>query len=97
MAPGQGTPLGFVLQCSCSGIVPTLSVDDYERNLRNVLEEMRKNISKLFVNLVQIGNISEVSYWGKELKCKNILHFYYIADFVHTLMLQFTDVFWTCQ
>lgn len=46
--------------CSCSGVVPTLTVNDYEHHLREVLEEVRKHIPKVFVNLVLLGNISEV-------------------------------------
>ena len=45
----------------CSGDVPTLTPKDFETNLRDTLEEVRKNIPKVFVNLVLLGNISEVS------------------------------------
>ena len=45
---------------SCSGDVPTLTADDFEKHLRETLEEVRKHIPKLFVNLVLLGNISEV-------------------------------------
>ena len=46
--------------CSCSGDVPTITADDFEKNMRKTLEEVRKNISKLFVNWVLLGNISEI-------------------------------------
>ena len=45
---------------SCSGDVPTITADDFEKNLRETLEEVRKHIPKLFVNLVLLGNLSEV-------------------------------------
>ena len=41
--------------------MPTITADDFEKNLLETLEEVRKNIPKLFVNLVLLGNISEVS------------------------------------
>ena len=44
---------------SCSGDVPTITTDDFEKNMRETLEEVRKNVPKLFVNLVLLGNISE--------------------------------------
>ena len=44
----------------CSGDVPTLTPEDFEMNLNKTLEEVRKKIPKLFVNLVLMGNISEV-------------------------------------
>lgn len=44
----------------CSGDVPTLTPDDFEKHLRETLEEIRKSIPKVFVNLVPLGNISEV-------------------------------------
>ena len=51
--------VNFVI-CSCSGDVPTITADDFENNMRETLEEVRKNIPKLFVNLVLLGNLSEV-------------------------------------
>ena len=45
---------------SCSGDFPFLTADDYEYHLRETLEEVRKNIPRVFVNLVLIGNLSEV-------------------------------------
>ena len=57
-------PLLLVTLCinllSCSGDVPNLTPDDFEKHMRETLEELRKNIPKLFVNLVLLGNISEV-------------------------------------
>ena len=61
-------PLGCVYMhcangsCSCSGDVPNLTPDDFEKHMRQTLEEVRKHIPKLFVNLVLLGNISEVSF-----------------------------------
>ena len=48
------------IHCSCSGDVPTITADDFEKNLRETLEEVRKHIPILFVNLVLLGNLSEV-------------------------------------
>ena len=45
---------------SCSGDFPFLTADDYEYHLRETLEEVRKNIPRVFVNLVLVGNLSEV-------------------------------------
>jgi len=50
---------------SCSGNFSQLTADDYEMHLREILEEIRKNIPKVFVNLVLIGNISEVRIRGR--------------------------------
>ena len=51
--------LGFSnILCSCSGDVPTITADDFEKNMQETLEEVCKNIPKLFVNLVLLGNIS---------------------------------------
>ena len=48
-----------VCTCSCSGDVPTITADNFEKNVQEIwiLEEVRKNIPKLFVNLVLLGNI----------------------------------------
>ena len=53
--------------CSCSGEVPTINPDDYDKYLRDVLEEVRKNIPKVFVSLVLMGNISEVRTTSEQL------------------------------
>ena len=47
---------------SCSGDVQIITAesDDFEKNTREMLKEVRKNIPKLSVNLVLLGNISEV-------------------------------------
>ena len=50
----------WIFKISCSGDVPTLTADDFEKNMRETLEEVHKHIPKLFVNLVLLGNISEV-------------------------------------
>lgn len=44
--------------------MPTLTVDDYDKHLRNVLKEVKAHIPKVFVNLVLMGNISEVRREG---------------------------------
>ena len=41
-------------------IVPTITADFENNNYVETLEEVRKNILKVFVNLVLMGNISEV-------------------------------------
>ena len=46
---------------SCSGHFPGLTADDYQKYLNETLAEIHKNIPKVFVNLVLMGNISEVS------------------------------------
>ena len=51
----------YMFIISCSGEVPSLTPDDFEKHLTETLEEVRKHIPKLFVNLVLLGNISEVS------------------------------------
>ena len=45
---------------SCSGKVPTLTANDYEKHLREILEEVRKKIPRVFVNVVQVFNLSMV-------------------------------------
>ena len=49
-----------IVALSCSGDFPTLTADDYYTHLMDVLEEVRTKIPKVFVNLVSLGNISEV-------------------------------------
>ena len=59
----KGKYIHALLPCGCvrcSGKFPSLTVDDYENHTREVLEEVRKNIPKVFVNLVLLGNISGV-------------------------------------
>ena len=51
--------LNWNFKRSCSRDVPTITADDFEKNMRENLEEVCKNILKLFVHLV-LGNISEV-------------------------------------
>ena len=48
--------------CSCSGDIPTLTVNDYEHHLREIIKEVEAKIPKVFVNLVLMGNVSEVSW-----------------------------------
>ena len=50
----------YVCVCRCSNEFPDLNPDDYDQFLRKVLEEVRENVPKVFVNLVLLGNISEV-------------------------------------
>ena len=50
------------IMCRCSGYVPYLTADDFETNLRYILEEVRSKIPKVFVNLVEIFNMSMVRY-----------------------------------
>ena len=44
----------------CFGEVFTLTGEDFEQHVRDVLEELRKNIPKLFINMVLLGNVTEV-------------------------------------
>ena len=44
----------------CSETVPTLTPDDFEKHLRETLDEVQKR-PKVFVNLVLAGNLSGVS------------------------------------
>lgn len=45
---------------ACSGNVPFLTADDFEKNLIDVLEEVRTKIPRVFVNLVPMFNLSQV-------------------------------------
>jgi hypothetical protein len=49
--------------CSCSGDIPALRADEYDKHLRDVLKEVEAKIPKVFVNLVLMGNLS----WVREL------------------------------
>ncbi len=49
-----------ISSCRCSETVPTLTPDDFEKHLRETLDEIMK-IPRVFVNLVLTGNISGVS------------------------------------
>ena len=51
-----------LLHCRCSGDVPYITVDDFETNLRYIIEEVRSKIPKVFVNLVEIFNMSMVRH-----------------------------------
>lgn len=42
------------------------NVDEFETHLSNVLEGVRKNIPRVFVQLVEIFNISQVYHHAKE-------------------------------
>ena len=50
-----------MILCSCSGDFPDLTADDFQKHLNETLVEVKKNLPRTFVNLVQMGNISEVS------------------------------------
>lgn len=53
--------IGFNDLCiGCSGDVPYITVDDFETNLRYIIEEVRSKIPKVFVNLVEIFNMSMI-------------------------------------
>ena len=45
---------------SCSGSVPFLTADDFEKHLVAVLEKVRENIPRVFVNIGELFNISLV-------------------------------------
>jgi hypothetical protein len=49
--------------CSCSGDIPALRVDKYDKHLRDVLKEVEAKIPRVFVNLVLMGNLS----WVRQL------------------------------
>ncbi len=44
----------------CLGVFPSLTPDEWEYHMNEVLSEVYKQIPKVFVNLILIGNISEV-------------------------------------
>ena len=54
------TSIAHFIRCRCSEVVPTLTPADFEKHLREVLDEISK-IPKVFVNLVLAGNLSGVS------------------------------------
>ena len=45
---------------SCSGDVPFTTANDFEKYLHDVLEEIRNKIPRVFVNIVELFNISMV-------------------------------------
>lgn len=51
----------MVIRYSCSGEVPFLTPDDYEKHLTELLEEIHNKIPRVFVNYVLLFNISQVS------------------------------------
>ena len=52
----------YVLPCLfCSCCSSGVTADNYETNLRSALEVIRQNIPRVFVNLVPMGNLSEVN------------------------------------
>jgi phospholipase B1 len=57
----------------CSDDVPYLTADDFESNLRDILEEVHSKIPRVFVNLVQLFNLSMVYEKSKNIPhCKDI-------------------------
>ena len=44
----------------CTGRVSSLTADDYENHMTQLMEEIRQNIPRVFVNFVSIYNVSEV-------------------------------------
>ena len=44
----------------CSDDVPFITADDFEKNLRFVLDEVHSKIPRVFVNLVEVFNVSMV-------------------------------------
>ena len=44
----------------CSDDVPFITADDFEKNLRYVLDEIHSKIPRVFVNLVEVFNGSMV-------------------------------------
>ena len=46
--------------CRCSGDVPFLTADDFEKHLTELLEEIHANIPKVFINYILLFNISQV-------------------------------------
>ena len=44
----------------CSDDVPFITADDFEKNLRYVLDEIHSKMPRVFVNLVEVFNVSLV-------------------------------------
>ena len=44
----------------CSGHVPYLTADDYEKHMTELMEEIHNNIPKVFVNYILLFNVSQV-------------------------------------
>jgi hypothetical protein len=47
---------------SCSDKIRFLTPDDFESNLRDTLEQVRQDIPRVFVSVVEIFNLSLVWY-----------------------------------
>ena len=54
------TASSFLCHCRCLHIIPYLSPDDYEKHLNETLTEIKKSLPRTFVNLVLMGNLSQV-------------------------------------
>jgi len=46
----------------CESCCSVNTADDYEFHLRSILDEIRNNIPRVFVNLVPMSNLSEILY-----------------------------------
>lgn len=57
----HGIFLHYVSYCSCSGDFPTITADDFESNLMKILQKISGEIPRVFVNLVEVFNISQAS------------------------------------
>jgi len=72
----------------CSGHVPFLTADDYEKHMTELMEEIHNNIPKVFVNYILLLNVSQVylSYMNVWITAhyKQIM-FRYIIDVVLTI------------
>ena len=56
--------------CRCSGDIPFLTPDDFEKHLIEILEEVRKKLPRTFVNLIPLFNISQVSTCVRACVCR---------------------------
>ena len=50
----------LVMYYRCSGDVPFLTADDYEKHMTELMEEIHSNIPKVFVNYILLLNVSQV-------------------------------------
>ena len=44
----------------CSGHIPYLTADNYEKHMTELMEEIHSNIPKVFVNYILLLNVSQV-------------------------------------
>jgi phospholipase B1 len=58
---------------ACLHIIPYLSPDDYEKHLNETLTEIKKSLPRTFVNLVLMGNLSQIYELSlKSSYCKDV-------------------------